>query len=85
MKAPTAPASRPARQDLPVTRSGGTSAVDVDHHPAAEVAEGEVVAAIEAILVWSRQALSGLIGLGELTGYLDTGGPLELVSSRLYH
>ena len=85
MRTPTVPRGRPPRYDLPVPETAGRSAaVDVEHSRAAE-AEAEVVAAIEAILVWSRQALSGLIGLGELTRYLGAGGPLELVTTRLHY
>jgi hypothetical protein len=40
-------------------------------------------AAIEVLLVWSRNALGGLIGLGELIRYLDGGGPLDVVAPRI--
>lgn len=43
----------------------------------------EASAAIEALLLWSREVLGGLIGLGELTRYLDGDGPLGLVAPRV--
>lgn len=43
----------------------------------------EAVTAIEALLRWSSDTLSGLIGLAELLGYLEHGGPVPQVAPRI--
>lgn len=43
----------------------------------------EAIAAIEVLLCWSRDALSGLTGLAELISYLESGGPLDIIAPRL--
>lgn len=55
----------------------------MSHKSDAAVPAADVSDAIDAILIWSREALGGLIGLGELTRYLDADGDLALVAPRL--